>query len=36
MHVDGRIILKWILKKQDVTLWPLFIRLRIRFSGRLL
>jgi hypothetical protein len=32
--IDGR-ILKWILKKQDMTVWPGFIWLRIRTGARL-
>jgi hypothetical protein len=34
--IDGRIILKWILKKQDVKVWTGFMWLRTGSSGRLL
>jgi hypothetical protein len=33
---DGRIILKWLLKKQYVRAWAEFICLRVRTSGGLL
>jgi hypothetical protein len=33
-HADGKIILKWILKKQDTKMCVRFIRLRIGTSGR--
>jgi hypothetical protein len=36
LHVDGRIILKWISDKQHVAVWNEFIWLRIRPSGGLL
>ena len=32
--VDGRIILKWILKKWDGEAWAKLIWLRIRTGGR--
>jgi hypothetical protein len=28
--VDGRIILKWVLRKEDVRVWTDFLWLRIR------
>jgi hypothetical protein len=34
--VNGTIILKWILRKQDGRVWIEFIWLRIGTSGRLL
>jgi hypothetical protein len=34
--VDGRIILKWILKKYDVRAWTGFIWLRIGTDGGLM
>jgi len=35
-HRDGRIILKWILNKQDMTAWTWYIWLRKRTTSRLL
>jgi hypothetical protein len=34
--VDGRIILKWILRKHDLRVWTGFICLRIGIGGGLL
>jgi hypothetical protein len=34
--VDGRILLKWILKKQDMRMWTRFIWHRTGSSGGLL
>jgi hypothetical protein len=34
--VDGRIILKWILKELNKRAWTEFIRLRVRIIYRLL
>jgi hypothetical protein len=36
LGTDERIILKWILKKQDGKIWIGFVWLRIGSSGRLL
>jgi len=36
LGVDGRIILKWLLKQWDVGAWTGFIWLRIGTGGRLL
>ena len=36
LSVDGRIILKWIVTKQDVRLWTGFICLRILNTSGLL
>jgi hypothetical protein len=36
LDVDGRIILKWILKKYGVRVWTNLKKLRIRNSGGLL
>jgi hypothetical protein len=36
LSVDGRIILKWILKKQDRRMWAGFTCLEIGVSVRLL
>jgi hypothetical protein len=36
LGVEGRIILKWILGKQDEQMWTGFIWLRIETCGRLL
>jgi hypothetical protein len=36
LGTDGRIILKWILKKQDRRMWTGLIWLRIGTSGMLL
>jgi hypothetical protein len=33
--VDGRIVLKRIVKKQGVKMWPGFVWIRIGFSGGL-
>jgi len=35
-RIDGRIILKWIIKKEDVRIWSGFYWLRIGTRGRLL
>jgi hypothetical protein len=36
LGVDGRLILEWILEKQNWKLWTVFIWLRIGIIGRLL
>jgi hypothetical protein len=36
LSVDGRIILDWILGKQDENMWTKFIWLRIGTGGELL
>jgi len=36
LGLEGRIILKWILNVYGVRMWPGFIWLRIRYSGRFL
>jgi hypothetical protein len=36
LHAGGRIILKWILKEQDVQVYTRFIWLRTGTSGELL
>jgi hypothetical protein len=36
LGIDGKILLKWSLNKQDVTVWTRFIRIRIMKSGVLL
>jgi hypothetical protein len=36
VDVDGRIILKWVLKKEDTKLWTQLIWFRIGISGVLL
>jgi hypothetical protein len=36
LGVDGKIILKWILRKQDAGVWTGFIWLRIGTRGGLL
>jgi hypothetical protein len=33
LGIDGRIMLKWILKKKVVSMWTRFIWLRIGSSG---
>jgi hypothetical protein len=35
LGIDGRIILKWILKKENVKVWTDFMWLRIGASGRI-
>jgi hypothetical protein len=36
LYVDGRILLKWILREKDMRLWAGFIWLSIGISDRLL
>jgi hypothetical protein len=36
IHVGGRMILRWILEKQDEVIWTGFIWLRMGTSGGLL
>jgi hypothetical protein len=36
VSVNGKIVFKWMLKKQGVRVWITFARVRIGYSGGLL